>query len=551
MFKVFFVFVIAFHTLLYGAAKSDILYKARFGNLEDAVKIYFEYQKENGKDDLELLENLALIVLEQGVHSKDAKEQRLSVFGASVARSSRVLNIFQEGLKSQDPQIQLASLLFLNEMQDDIADELIKEATNSAYLPIRFEAIKILASKKTYDSTDRAEGLMYQIDPLFYPLFPPLFASTSDTHSTALLKRCFTEKNPKTRHSALLACIDFRRDDLLNQIRALATCGNMEEQEAASFAIGYLQDAHGVSILKTLCNSPYSNVRLAAFVSLYKLGHLEYKDSIIAMANGGDLFAIAALGNIADTNFILYELIKSPKAQVKVNAALALLNQKDEKCLNIILDILVKDTRDIAIIENLSPGLVLSSWKVVSCASCKIESNSVEAFMIDRISENIIDQVLNLPKSCFYKLASAILNAKDFNLIPIVISKLEAIPCDETIDFLKKELQRAGAPLIRAYCNLSLYRLKEPGPYADYVKQWVNDLKNVEAIDFAQKQEKTNGINLYKLTTEQSARLFLESLLAIAQEKETSSLHALLSLIHQGNKSNRYAIAGLILRAIE
>jgi hypothetical protein len=53
------------------------------------------------------------------------------------------------------------------------------------------------------------------------------------------------------------------------------------------------------------------------------------------------------------------------------------------------------------------------------------------------------------------------------------------------------------------------------------------------------------------LTTEQSARLFLESLLAIAQEKNTSSLHALLSLIHQGNKSNRYAIAGLILRAIE
>lgn len=543
--------IICLNSSIFCSVKSDILFKTRSGNIKEASELYFKYKNEKGKDDLEVVEKMAFIILDQGYKSKDPKEQYLSIFGAGVSKSPRLSYILEDGLKSPSPQNQLASLIFLSELKDDTADDLIKKAMNSSFLPIRFEAARILASKKCIGATDRVEGLMYQTPPELHPLFPSLFAFSSDSHSTSLLKKCFTSKNATMRMASLLAAIEFNRDDLLPQVRTLAVCGNVEEQEAAAFALGALQDREEINLLQTLSKSSYSNVRLAALISLYKLGNLDVKESILNMAKMDNLFAVTALADISGSENDLYEMTINGKTQVKINAAIALLKRRDERCTNLILEMLIKGPRDIAIIEDLSSGLTLSSWKAVSCSSSKIASDSPEAEMILSVKEGLITAAIDLPKESFYKFAKTLLDAKDPEIVPALISNLEAIKSDDTISFLKKELQRAGAPLVRAYCNLALFRLHEEGPYHEYVKMWVKDLKNLEMINFKPMQPRQKGLTTYKMTPEETCRLFVESAMALANEKDSESLEALIIAMSQGNPLNRFALAGLILRAIE
>jgi hypothetical protein len=212
---------------------------------------------------------------------------------------------------------------------------------------------------------------------------------------------------------------------------------------------------------------------------------------------------------------------------------------------------LIKGPRDLAIVENLSPGFTLFSWKAVSCSSSKIDPESQQAEMILSIKEGLINAAVDLPKETFYKFAKTLLDTKDPELVPALITNLEAIKSDETIVFLKKELQRAGAPLVRAYCNLALFRLREEGPYYDFVRLWVKDLKNVDMINFRPLQPRARGLTSYKMSPEETCRLFVESATALASEKDSKALEALLIAMSQGNPLNRYAIAGLVLRAIE
>lgn len=536
---------------IYGSVKSDIFFKTKTGHLKEAVDLYLKVKEQTGKDDFEIIEKMAYLIIDQGFHSKDPKEQFLATFGAGVARSSRLMYILEDGLDHENPQIQLASLSFLAELHDDFADDMIKRAMSSNYLIIRYEAAKILAANRNVDATDRIEGLMNQLDPALEPLFPALFAISSDHFSTCHLKKCFNNKNNQVRLAAILSCIDFKRDDLLTQIRSIATCGNMEEQEAAAFALGALKDSSSTSILQNLCKSPYSNVRLAALTSLYKLGDETAKEKIILLAKGENLFAISFLSQISDSQDILFEILCKGSTQVKVNAALALLRLKDDRCLPILLELLVRDSRDIAIIENLSPGFVLPSWKAVSCASSRIDPASSEAEMFLAIKESLITEALELSKESYLMLAKGILNAKDPELVPAVISNLETLQTPETIEFLKKELIRAGAPLTRAYCNLALYKLKEEGPYEDFVIQWVKDLKNVDMINFRPLQPRLRGLTSYKMTPQETCRLFVDAITTLANEKKSSNLDALLIAMSQGHPANRFALAGLILRAIE
>lgn len=546
-----FLFYLFLQSYLLASPKSDILYKARMGNVKDAVILYNNFRACNGGDDLELIEKMAFAILDQGFRSNDPKEQFAATFGAGMARSTKLLYILEEGIKNEIPQIQLISLIFLNELHDDVADELIKGAMSSNYLPIRLEAAKILAARKDGDTTDRIEGLMCKLDSDLHFLFPPFFAASSEEHATSLLKRCFTEKNSNIRLSCILSCIDFHRDDLLPQIRTLATCGNIDEQEASIYALGTFQDTSSLPQIKLACHSPYTNVRLSALISLMNLGCLDVKEHIEAMALKDNVYAITALGDVVGSEEVLYQLCQSPKLQIRGNAAIALLKRRDPRCIPTLLEILIKDSRDLGIKESRSPGYVLSSWNLTPCATSKTEAASQDAAMILAIKEALIRAAVDLPKENFFQFASKILDSKDPELIPALIASVSILKCKESTDFLIRELQRVGAPLVRAYCNLALFQLKEPGPYALFVRQWVKDLKHIEMIDFKLISPRDRGLSTYSLTPQETCKLFIKAAISLAEEKDQESLGALLTALCLGHPKNRFTLAGLIIRAIE
>lgn len=548
MLKILFIFLTS---SILAAPPPEILYKTRIGKLQDARALYRAHCEKTGSEDLEIIQHMAYMIIEQGWRSNNQEEQLLAIYGAGTARDPQMLHILECGLGNPNPQIQLASLYFLTELCDDRADALIKKAMASDYLLIRYEAAKILALKKDLNAIPQVEGLMCKLDPQLYPLFPPFFSLAGDKHSTAMLKKFFSDRDAKVRLSTILSCLDHKRDDMLPHIRTLATHGSVEEQEAALFTLGALKDSSSIKLLESTSCSTRENIRLASLMALYNLGQTEVACEIESLAKQGSIFAIAALGAIPGSEDLLSEFLKCQNLILRYNATLALLRRKDPRCVEPLLEILIKDARDMVMMEVLSPGMVLTSWKPVFSVTEKLDKASGEAEMVISIREEILKLTLDLPTKDFFYIADKILCSKNTELVPALITLIETLHNEEAIQFLKAELHRAGAPLVRAYCNLALFRMNEPGPYAQYVRQWTKDLKHIELITFRPLIPKTRGESTYSMTPQDTSRLFIEALTALANQKDPEAIDALLNSMCHGNPKNRYALAGLLVRATE
>lgn len=542
---------IAFSLSIFSVSPPEILYKARIGKLDHAISLYERYCKERGCQDFELLQNMGLLIIEQGWKSKDPQEQLLALFGAGTAKNARLIPILENGICHPNPQIQLASLYFLADLCDDRADKILQKAMSSDYLIIRYEAAKILAVKKDVNVISHIEGLMCKLDAAAMPLFPPFFSLAGDEHATSMLKKFFSDKNSKVRLAAILSCLDHKRDDMIIPIRTLAQHGNIEEQEAALYTLGALKDSGSYKILEAACCSKRENIRLAALISLYELGSKEALFEIEALALKGNVYAITALGSMAGSEDVLVNLQESENILIRYNACLALLKRKDPRCIPVLYEILLKDARDVIVLENPSPGMVLTSWKPIFSASEKIEKLDVDPDLLLAKREEILKTCLDLPKNVFFQIANKILCTKDCDLVPALIALIETLQNEEAIQFLKSELHRAGAPMVRAFCNLGLFRLKESGPYAQFVRQWAKDLKQLEIISFRPIVPKARGTSIMPLTPKDTSRLFIETLTSLANQKDAEAIDALLCSLCQGNPKNRFALAGILIRATE
>lgn len=525
-------------------ASPEIFYKARSGNLQEAFNLY----KNSEQKDFTVIQDIAKMIIEQGWASRDPEIQLLSVYGAGVSRDAKLLPILESGINSSVPQIQLASLYFLSEQCDDQADRLIKRAMASDYLIIRYEAAKVLATKKDLNAIPQVEGLMCKIDPALMPLFPPFFALSSDHHSTLMLKKFFSDRDARVRLAAILGCLECKRDDMLPHIRMLASHGSIEEQEAALFTLGVLKDSSAEPLLMRAKNSQREQIRLAALLSLYNLGHTEVQTEIEEMAQKGNCFALYALGSIAGSEDFLAKIQEGRNQLMRINATLALLQRKDPRCVPHLTAILTQDARDFVVMEHPSPGMVLTSWKASFLVGEKKEG---QLEMVTAMREELLQQAVQLPKEAFYMLARQILNAKTSELVPALVGYIEQEPSEEAATFLKTELQRAGAPTVRAFCNLALFRMREEGPWVEYVRASAKKMKHLEMISFRPISSKAKGPTTYSMTPKEECRLFIEVLEALANQKDEGAIEALFHSMCHGNPKNRYALAGLLIRATE
>jgi len=161
---------------------------------------------------------------------------------------------------------------------------------------------------------------------------------------------------------------------------------------------------------------------------------------------------------------------------------------------------------------------------------------------------------VNIPEEVFLKIADVIFETQQNELIPALIAIMENHPTPKTIELLKKHQQKAGAPLVRNYCNLSLYRLKQEGPYGDNLIAWVSQQQNVDLIRFrpllSVQERETNSFQ-YELTPQETSRLLVEAFETFASTQDDKAIDLLISVIQQGNAKNKYALIGLLMRAIQ
>ena len=310
-----------------GIDREHVAYLIQSKEVHAAIELYTDYQATLGRHDFEILQRIALIILEQGVRSSDHEIQLLSFFGAAVGGIESSISILEQGLLSPNIETQMAAIQFLARMQDDHSDDLLTKAMASPFFLARMEAGFYLALRKHPKATGYIEALIYRVPHDLWVYFPQFFALIGTAEATGILTQLMEDNHPMVRVEALLCAARYGRDDLLGKIRAHATHLQREEQEAAASALGILKDSKSIPQLQKLALSSSPNVQLAALHALYKLGETSVIEKILPIAQKGDLFAIQLLGELPGSEETLSSLTKNTPIHIRMNAGIALLKR--------------------------------------------------------------------------------------------------------------------------------------------------------------------------------------------------------------------------------
>lgn len=552
----FFLFLIplnlAGESLTSSIETNRIVFLMQAGHTSSALQLYRNYYEQTGRHDYEVIQKIGLILLDQGARSKDPETQLLTLFGAGISMNEKALYILEEGLKSSLPQLQMVAMNFLSRFQDDRADEVLSRVMRSDSLVIRLEGAYCLAERGVPTAMAQTESLMSKVPKQIWPVFPQLYAMIGSTDAIKMLRKLMTNSDETVRIAAILSAAEHHRDDLLPNIRTLASHHNLLQQEACATALGIMRDETSLPKLEILANSGSKTVRLAALQALYRLGRHEAKNAIVEVARERDLYAIHMLGEMAGSEDVLFSLTKDNDIQVRVNATLALLERQDPRCLPSLGEVLFKNARDLAFLTINSPGMALTAYKVVPSARQNLEEDSAAEEISLHTREEALTKSQHLPEKDFLRLAQAIFDAQQNDLVPVLVTLLEDLQTPGAIELLKNNHQKTGAPLIRNYCNLALYRLKEPGPYKEQLQTWITKQHKEDLIRLRPivPWEISGEGKTFEITPEETSRLLISAFESLAEGREDQGINILLHAIQYGNSNNKYALAGLLIRAL-
>lgn len=535
-----------------GTAK--ILLFMQQGQHQKAIEAYREFSKVHHTQDFDLLHRIGLGMLDYGYRQSDAEVQLLTLFGASISARDEVFYILEGSLRSRHPQIQLVAIHGLAKFHNDRADQALTRAMSLSFLPIRVEAAHQLCLKQHPQALAQTESLMYKTPKVLLPIYPQLFVLIENEEGTRVLRRLFNHAEEDVRIATILSAAKHQRDDLLPQIRIQASHLQFAQQEACAYALGVLKDEKSIARLQKLAKSQYPTVALAACQALYRLGRKEEARPFIeSRAKQADVFAITILKDMPESVETLLELSKHSDRQVRINATLSLLEQRHPACLSGLAEILIHDKYDLAFEELASPGHALKAWKIVPSASAVLKDDLASYIQTLKLKEEILEKAQDLPEQHFLLIANLILKTQQNELIPTLMDLLEELETPAVVNLIKHYQQTPGAPFIRQYCNLSLYRLKEPGPYQEQLIQWVKSQNQKDLIRFRPlvPYEYEFRSSYAELTPEETSRLLIEAFEAFAMHQDDKGIEVLLDAIQSGNPKNKYALAGLLLRATQ
>lgn len=553
--KIFFLIILSATSLWGAISKHQVLYLMQAGEIEKGLTLYEKWVEENKQHDFTILEQMGQILITQGARSNDEESQLLSMYGLGTAGSQEGMELYEIGITSQNPVIQMATIQFLSRLQDDAVEELLFKAFSSPYLLVRMESAYALAMRRSERVTGMIDSLMHKLPPYMHVYFPELFAMIGTADAAGVLKRMVGHRYLSVRLASILSAAKHGRDDFLNEIRAAATHADQAEQETCAAALGYLKDSHSISLLKTLAESPHSTVKLAACRSLEKLGEITYRETIMKSALEKNPLAIPLLTDMPNTDRLLSTLLSDYNFHIRANAALALLKRRQSNAIPTLLKILIKDEKDLGFQPVYSLGHSLMAWKVIPSATqyAKKVQQDIPAITL-ALREQILQDALELPEKDFLTIAKEIFNQKENDLIPMLIHLLENLNTKEAIALLQEESRRAGAPFIRTYCHLALYRMHVEGPHKKTLYKWLEKERDHDLFQFREMlswTDRKEATGCFSLTPKETSRLLIEIYETLAESHEKEGIDLLLRAIHLGNKKNRFALAGLLLKALQ
>lgn len=527
-----------------------ILYRLRQDDYPAAIDAYQEMVKTKGGHQVDLLRQIGLYILD--LPPKTDEEMLLLLIGAAITEDPRFLPLYLKALSRPHPQLQLLAIDLLASLEDDRADEGLLRALSLPNILARFQSLHHLCHRRHPHAFTHLEALQVKLIPLLHPLFPPLYAMLHTPEADKALKRSLYDQNPYVRLATISSLADEGREDFVGPLRRLASHFDPRQQEAAASALGQLKDTESRERLHHLAAHQDPQVKLAALFSLHQLGEEERRGEIEALAEEKNLFAISLLGEMEGSAPFL-KTLSSDELLMRLNVGLALLRQRDSAAFPLLKELFVEDSRNLKFAPLYSPGGSLLAIQLAPSPSRERPSELIHE-VSRRLRESILLQTIELPEEDFLSFAQLLFQEKQIDLIPSLCLLLENLETEEAALLLERESERIGSPLVRAYANLSLFRMGRGPLFEERLIDWVTREQKSPLIEvrprlsLAYQQENNSP---FSLAPEDRSRLLIESIQAMAQRQDLMAIDLLLTLLKEGHRQNRYAAAGLLLRVIE
>jgi HEAT repeat protein len=521
------------------------------GRIQEGMELYKQYRQTLKTHDHAALSEISLTILEQAIKQPAPETQLVALFGASISLNDRSNSILLKGVNSPIPEIQAISINLLAKQPDDDTAGALLKMVSSPHLILRLEAIYQLAQRKDPRAAAQIEALIYKVDPRLTPLFPPLLNLLGTPAALSTWRKLFTHSLPETRVSSVLAAAEGGQDGFLPLIKKMAQHPDVREQEAAAYALGIFQDSGSTARLQQLTRSPHPHVKLAALLALYQLGEKERLAEIQRLAADGFPFAAASLESTEGVEGFLAALLRHPSAAVRLNATLSLLLHKDPRALPGLTAILIPDSRQLAFVPFYSPGKSQKIWKTVPSQDLNEEKEALIKELSLQFREEVLEQSLELPLSSFLGVADQLFQARQNDLIPLLIELLVNLDHELVIERLNKWKNQLGAPLIRTYALIGLVRLGQK-EYVAELKSWIlaQQAESFEFRSFVPLENRIEKGETYVLTPSENARLMMGALEALILFDAEEALDVLVDLLSRSNQENSALIAGVLLRTL-
>ena len=559
--KIIFFFICCFSLLGAKSAQNSpdrrhIFYLLSAKEIDKALDLYLQYYETSMSHDFEILKEIGHTLIDMGTDSHDLDEQLLTIYGISLSGDSRSLPFLEKAMLSTHPGVQGAALHLLGQIYEDGAVDLMNKGLSSDFLQIRFEALHHLIVRKTKSALGQADALRNLLPHQFKSLFVEFYALYGSQSSIQQLKQLFNDDDSSVRIAAILSAANYGRDDLLANIRAVMTHTDPAIKETAASSLGILRDLRSVDQLKLVATSPFAETKLAALLALHRLGDSDAKNKIIEMAEGGSSFAAFVLREIPEGQKTLEKLVHKSDKVLALNAANALLKSRNSAALPAIKEILNADTSFVGFAPQSSGGRSLVIWKTVSPS---LITGAEAKRNLEAISQNFQEELLrnciDLPHSDFIDVARYIFEHKQYRLVPLLVRLLENVATSEARNLLQEKANEVGAPLIRSYCNLALYRMGEDRGVRRNFLKWIESQEAPKLIEFRPMmdrgaREDQNSSN-YELTPEEKSGVIIEAFDALASKHDIGGISLILRGMRDGHPKNRYAFAGLLLKSIQ
>lgn len=524
------------------------------GECERAYAIYLkeqEGQNSNEPREFELLGQSALALIEEGMNSADPEIQLLSLYGAGIALNRELLPLLGRGIESSDMRHQLIALSFLERYVDDEADEYIKQALGSPFLLTRLEAAYILAGRDDGSVVDQLESLYIKVPEPVRPLFAEILSQCDGPEATRLLRQMLSDSACDVRIAAILAVADSNRETLLPQIRSLMASRDFREEEAAAATLGVLQDSTAKTLLKEMIAKRVDTVKIAAALSLKEMGEPLEKQTREAIDPAHCLFALSLLRDQPDE---LMQLLDKEDFVLRINAGALLLAQGKLPPLPLLSDMLITDERDLGFIREHSPGHTLFYWRPISSASQ--HKNRYPSLGRDTalFKASLLKNALLLDEEDFFTLINLIFKRGSHDLILMTMELLLERPSARATALVKSLQEHPGAPFIRIAALLVHFQMTEDSTSEERLLTWLSNAHSHPLIRFKKEErapEPTFGRTPYMLTPDETSELLILVFETMARTRKTAAVDALIRAIAYGNPKNRYALAGLLIKATE